>query len=765
MVHESLNLYVTDNSYTIVPYYFDSKTLAQILVINRETGALSLSKALDPSLSTINAEAFTIYGIFGFIRLISGEHLIVITGRERIGRLGKHDVFQANQFRILPFTRNTFHLSESQVRDERNYLSLIENHLKSGTYYFSYTYDLTHSIQRQSQLGDLATKPIWQRADDRFFWNRYVQSKLIDFTIKNPDQDLSKFILPIIFGFIAIYPSRINNRDIVFSLITRRSRFRAGTRFFSRGIDKYGNTSNYNETEQIVLLDPIKDGYNVTAFEGKIYLSYVQVRGSVPIYWAQINNLRYTPKLQIMDLPDMDESARKHFDEQIRLYGNQLIVNLVNKKGYEYPVGAAYQKVVTGLNNPRIKYYHFDFHHECRNMRWDRIQLLIESMEEDLLQQGYFHGEETNSTISVYKNQASVIRTNCMDCLDRTNVVQSTFAKWMLTQQLRELGVLSSKQSIDEISGFMDLFRNVWADNANAVSLPYAGTGAQKTDYTRTGKRTKSGAAIDLQNGILRYILNNFMDGTKQDAYDLFLGNYEVKPDCSPFTSEAPQALLGCLICMLFLLIIPKYEGYYLYIFRFFILFNLIVIVGLVRFILDNGAEFVNWPNLVPIENKYYLNKLSSSSITNKYLKSRLVDTEFGEKIELQKIEYNNTTGAGGNGNNGGGGISSSSNNNNSASKNGNITNSTDVLPKRLTKGKEPGKEVPVLDFNTFDISVLRRYKRIHKLKVRDYATKEELVAAVTRHYATQTVKEVDMIASFIYAVQNKNNTLKLPIP
>ncbi|CAJ0745301.1 7618_t:CDS:2, partial [Entrophospora sp. SA101] len=39
------------------------------------------------------------------------------------------------------------------------------------------------------------------------------------------------------------------------------------------------------------------------------------------------------------------------------------------------------------------------------------------------------------------------------------------------------------------------------------------------------------------------------------------------------------------------------------------------------------------------------------------------------------------------------------------------------------------------------------------------------LVAAVTRHYATQTVKEVDMIASFIYAVQNKDNTLKLPIP
>ncbi|CAH1763780.1 2965_t:CDS:10 [Entrophospora sp. SA101] len=593
MIHESLNLHATDNSYTIVPNYFDSKTLAQALIINRETGALSLS---------------------------TGEYLIVITGREPVGRLGKHNVFQANQFRILPFARNSLHLSESQVQDEKIYLSLIVNHLKHGKFYFSYTYDLTHSMQRQAQLGDLATRPTWQRADDRFFWNRYVQSKLIDFTIKNPDQDvnlvksLKRFIL---FLVVSIHSSKINNRDVVFSLITRRSRFRAGTRFFSRGIDKDGNVSNYNETEQIVLLDPIKDGYNDTAFEGKIHLSYVQTRGSVPIYWAQINNLHYTPKLQVADSPHMNESARKHFDEQIKLYGDQFIINLLNKKGYEYPVGETYRKVVNNLNDPKIKYHHFDFHHECRNMRWDRVEFLLDSMEEDLLQKGFFHGEETNSTISVYKTQTAVIRTNCMDCLDRTNVVQSTFSKWVLTQQLREIGILSSNQHIDEFNEFMGLFRNVWADNADAVSLPYAGTGAQKTDYTRTGKRTKLGAALDLQNGILRYVLNNFKDGTKQDAYDLFLGNYEVKlNDHSPFTREAkslqikytPQVLLGCLIFMLYLLATPKSE--------------------------DNGTEFINWPSLVLRE---YLNKTPSSSLsfTNKHLESKgSTGSKHGEKIE-----------------------------------------------------------------------------------------------------------------------------------
>ncbi|KAF0396053.1 hypothetical protein C2G38_2227593 [Gigaspora rosea] len=85
---------------------------------------------------------------------------------------------------------------------------------------------------------------------------------------------------------------------------------------------------------------------------------------------------------------------------------------------------------------------------------------------------------------------------------------------------------------------------------------------------------------------------------------------------------------------------------------------------------------------------------------------------------------------------------------------------------KRVAKGKEVvGKEIAALDFNTFDISVLRRYKRIHKLKVKDYATKEELVNAVSRHYASQTPKEVDAISAFIYSVHHKDTLLKLPIP
>jgi hypothetical protein len=56
----------------------------------------------------------------------------------------------------------------------------------------------------------------------------------------------------------------------------------------------------------------------------------------------------------------------------------------------------------------------------------------------------------------------------------------------------------------------------VWADHADALSMQYSGTGALKTDFTRTGQRTKAGAIQDGVNSVVRYVKNNFMDGPRQ---------------------------------------------------------------------------------------------------------------------------------------------------------------------------------------------------------------------------------------------------------
>lgn len=151
-------------------------------------------------------------------------------------------------------------------------------------------------------------------------------------------------------------------------------------------------------------------------------------------------------------------AARAHFDEQIRIYGPQILVNLINKKGYELPVGQAYARTVEQLNDPRLYYTHFDFHSECSKMRWHRIQLLVDQLKDKLSEQGYTYYDTAEKNLK--KTQTSVIRSNCMDCLDRTNVVQSTLARYVLAQQLKELGILEANQKVEDQQEFMNSYRN-----------------------------------------------------------------------------------------------------------------------------------------------------------------------------------------------------------------------------------------------------------------------------------------------------------------
>ena len=91
-----------------------------------------------------------------------------------------------------------------------------------------------------------------------------------------------------------IRPVRISIWQLRLCLISRRSRYRAGTRYFRRGIDPEGHVANFNETEQILLVGD----------ESGTQLSFVQIRGSIPVYWAEVNTLRYKPDVQIMELQD-----------------------------------------------------------------------------------------------------------------------------------------------------------------------------------------------------------------------------------------------------------------------------------------------------------------------------------------------------------------------------------------------------------------------------------------------------------------------------
>lgn len=77
------------------------------------------------------------------------------------------------------------------------------------------------------------------------------------------------------------------------------------------------------------------------------------------------------------------------------------------------------------------RYEPFDFHHECRKMRYDRLQILLDRINPEQEEYGYFLLLKDGSVV---QQQDGVFRTNCIDCLDRTNVVQSLLARRNLLQ-------------------------------------------------------------------------------------------------------------------------------------------------------------------------------------------------------------------------------------------------------------------------------------------------------------------------------------------
>lgn len=76
------------------------------------------------------------------------EYLIVLTGRERRGRLMGYEVYRATDFDILPLNPNiSVHYPPHPV--EGHLLALVRSHLNESFLLFSYGCDITTRLQAQ----------------------------------------------------------------------------------------------------------------------------------------------------------------------------------------------------------------------------------------------------------------------------------------------------------------------------------------------------------------------------------------------------------------------------------------------------------------------------------------------------------------------------------------------------------------------------------------------------------------------------------------
>jgi len=491
-------------------YVSSEESPSRLMLIDRVTGQATVEPYRHQIPSIVGRK--NIAGVLGIINLVSGPHLVIAVSKRKIGHLtsDNHAIWMLDGVSIVSLARSDLHLRVEQRESVLEQRKMIEELFNTPYFYFSHTLDLTNCQQKLDGLIENDAKGyfVLGTATPAFTWN-YFMLRSGGFA---QNKDFHPWCLALIHGAVFIHECSLNGKLFRLSIISRRSTKRAGTRFFRRGCDSNGNVANFVETEQIV-----EHNDSLTSF--------VQIRGSLPFFWKQSPTLEYHVKPVIYNHMDHEKPFNSHLEKLVHNYGAQILVNLINQQKTEGELQQKYRQLhkSSPLSN-HVDYEAFDFHAECSRLRYDRLNLLLGRMRDRLVQFGCFY--QTRSIVT--RLQTGVVRTNCMDSLDRTNVVQSLIAAENLNSVLKNVGILHNNDVIDNHQEFFQLFRKIWANHANFIALQYAGSEALKTDLTRTGKRTFTGMLRDLKTAIVRYYKNNFCDGRRQDAIDLVLGNYTV---------------------------------------------------------------------------------------------------------------------------------------------------------------------------------------------------------------------------------------------
>ncbi|KAK1325657.1 Phosphoinositide phosphatase SAC7 [Acorus calamus] len=512
-LYTRLRIWEFPDKYVIEPI---DGTSESYLAINRGDGSISSINELpsDPS-----PKCRTVYGVAGMLKLIAGAYLLVITERECVGSYLGHPIFKVTSLQILPCNQSLSGSSIEQKRMETELSVLLSAVERTCGLYFSYDFtEITCNLD-----NDTKNLPLWRQADPRFLWNDYMLEVLID-------SEVDRYLLPLVQGSYQNFRAEVGKDTVDVTLIARRCTRRTGTRMWRRGADSDGYVANFVETEQIV------QSKGFTA-------SFVQVRGSIPLIWEQIVDLTYKPKFQIVKSEDAPRVVERHFLDLRKRYGSVLAVDLVNQHGGEGRLCEMYGNSMQNLISDDIRYVHFDFHRICGHIHFERLSLLYDQISDYLNGHRYFLLNPNGEKV---EEQQGVVRTNCIDCLDRTNVTQSMIGRKMLEKQLQQMGTFGANDMLSTYPNFDASFKILWANHGDEISIQYSGTPALKGDFVRYGRRTIQGILNDGWNALARYYLNNFVDGTKQDAIDLLHGHYIVsisRDMTSPFQTRGLESV------------------------------------------------------------------------------------------------------------------------------------------------------------------------------------------------------------------------------
>ncbi|GBG59737.1 hypothetical protein CBR_g54840 [Chara braunii] len=257
------------------------------------------------------------YGIVGFVKFLESYYMIVVTKRRQIGSVCGHPVYGIDETQLITIPHSSVMSEEAHSKAELRYKKLLSGVDLTKDFFFSYTYQLMQTLQKNIGSKD---EPI--PYENMFVWNAFL-TRGIRKCLGN-----TRWTVPLVHGYFQQSKLSIFGRVFVISLISRRSRHFAGTRYLKRGVNDKGRVANDVETEQVV------NEESVGGVVGQIS-SVVQNRGSIPLFWSQeMRRLSTKPDI-ICSFTYIDPDVDKTWQEDDCQAFADLFLSLQEKKKHK----------------------------------------------------------------------------------------------------------------------------------------------------------------------------------------------------------------------------------------------------------------------------------------------------------------------------------------------------------------------------------------------------------------------------------------------
>ncbi|KAL0699609.1 hypothetical protein Bca4012_055731 [Brassica carinata] len=420
----------------------------------------------------------TCYGIIGFVKFLGPYYMLVIKRRMKVGYICGHTVYGVAESQMIMIPYSPSEMTGADSSAERRYKKLFNLVDLSKNFYFSYTYHLMYSLQKNISKTERGKS----HDETMFVWNKYLTHGI------RRDLQNTVWTVALVYGFFQQTKCLVSDENFILTVIARRSRRYAGTRYLRRGVNDEGSVANEVETEQIVTKEAGKHRENNLREEFQKAI------------WSINGVIKKDYLLAIhFDLNEHYKSGADRAFEDLCNYGERAL-KLINLFFCEAPSGIGADGVIDDsfFNSPMLNQYE-----------------VASSSEQEALK------------ADIFLRQTGVFRSNCIDCLDRTNVAQFANGLVALAQQLKIMGI-RGPPVVDKNNPLAKKLMEVYEKMGDAIAMQYAGSDAHIRMFSALrGDWNMIKKNRDKIIAFRRYLYNTFQDSEKQNAINVFLGKFK----------------------------------------------------------------------------------------------------------------------------------------------------------------------------------------------------------------------------------------------